>query len=184
MARNKQAKPGYPLKTKDEIAADLRALRVKIDSLRLTIDDRCNLIAKSSGIGAVARYMKLAITNIEAGCIWLGQVLKGLDTPNPYPESKNSKSAVIEPTADAGAVIPATEDGRTLVAFLKDMRRDIDRLVEKLEETLPTVYNVTYGVNRIHPSTECLHTAQNYLTEAGMWLGKALSAVATMNAGE
>jgi len=184
MARNKQGKPGYPLKSKEAVADDLRSLRVCIDSARLTIDDRITLVGKSSGTGAIIRYGKLAVTNIEAGCMWIGQVLKGLDTPNPYPESKNSRSSVVEPTADAGAAVPASEDARTLVAFIKDARRDIDRFVEKLEEALPSVYNVTYGNNRIHPSTECLHTAQNYLTEAGMWLGKALSAVATMNAGE
>lgn len=47
-----------------------------------------------------SRERSQAITKIQEGIMWLGMDLKALGTPNPYPESKNPDSPVIEPTAD------------------------------------------------------------------------------------
>ena len=42
----------------------------------------------------------IAITKIQEGIMWLGMHLKELDTPNPYPTSKDDTSLTIHPTAD------------------------------------------------------------------------------------
>lgn len=47
-----------------------------------------------------SRETALAITKIQEGIMWLGMNLKRLGTENPYPESYNPDSPVIEPTAD------------------------------------------------------------------------------------
>lgn len=47
-----------------------------------------------------SRERALAITKIEEAIMWLGMDLKAQGTPNPYPNSKNPASPVIDPTAD------------------------------------------------------------------------------------
>jgi len=47
-----------------------------------------------------SRESSLAITKIQEAIMWLGMNLKRLGTENPYPESYNPESPVIEPTAD------------------------------------------------------------------------------------
>jgi len=48
-----------------------------------------------------SRERSLAITKIQEAIMWLGMDLKAIgESPNPYPESYNPESPVIEPTAD------------------------------------------------------------------------------------
>lgn len=47
-----------------------------------------------------SRERSLTITKIQEAIMWLGMDLKGLNEPNPYPESYNPSSPVVEPTAD------------------------------------------------------------------------------------
>lgn len=47
-----------------------------------------------------SRERSIAITKLQEATMWLGMDLKRIGTPDPYPESRNCKSAVIEPTAD------------------------------------------------------------------------------------
>jgi len=47
-----------------------------------------------------SRERSLAITKLQECIMWLGMDLKRLNEPNPYPESYNPKSSVIEPTSD------------------------------------------------------------------------------------
>jgi hypothetical protein len=42
----------------------------------------------------------LAIIKVQEAIMWLEMDLKRIGTPNPYPESYEATSAVIEPTAD------------------------------------------------------------------------------------
>lgn len=51
-----------------------------------------------------SRERSLAIVKIQEAIMWLGMDLKDLGTANPYPESYNPKSQVIEPTADGLAL--------------------------------------------------------------------------------
>jgi hypothetical protein len=48
-----------------------------------------------------SRERSLAITKLQEGVMWLGMDLKRLNTPDPYPSSKDpATGTVIEPTAD------------------------------------------------------------------------------------
>jgi len=47
-----------------------------------------------------SRERSLAITKLQECIMWLGMDLKRLGGPNPYPESYNPDSPVVEPTAD------------------------------------------------------------------------------------
>lgn len=53
-----------------------------------------------------SRERSIAITKIQEAIMWLGMDLKAINeenpgtSPNPYPESYNPASLVIEPTAD------------------------------------------------------------------------------------
>lgn len=47
-----------------------------------------------------SRERSLAMTKIQEAIMWLGMDLKELGTPNPYPQSYNPESQVVEPTAD------------------------------------------------------------------------------------
>ena len=47
-----------------------------------------------------SREVSLSVTNIQQGIMWLGMALKEIGAPNPYPESYNPSSTVVEPTAD------------------------------------------------------------------------------------
>ena len=47
-----------------------------------------------------SRERSLAITKIEEAIMWLGMDLKAQGTPNPYPNSYNPDSPVVDPTAD------------------------------------------------------------------------------------
>lgn len=73
----------------DEIVAN-KALRKVIDGI----------IQEVKALPA-SRERSLAITKLQEAVMWLGMDLKRLDTPNPYPSSKDpSTGDKIEPTAD------------------------------------------------------------------------------------
>lgn len=48
-----------------------------------------------------SRERSLAVTKIQEAIMWLGMDLKAQNAPNPYPQSYNPDSNVIEPTADS-----------------------------------------------------------------------------------
>lgn len=47
-----------------------------------------------------SRETSLAITKLQEATMWLGMNLKRLGETDPYPESRNPDSQLIEPTAD------------------------------------------------------------------------------------
>lgn len=51
-------------------------------------------------IGEVIAQHTLSIRDLESCIMRQGMALKYIGTPNPYPESKNPSSTVVEPTAD------------------------------------------------------------------------------------
>ena len=50
--------------------------------------------------GEVIAQHTLSIRDLESCIMRQGMALKYIGTPNPYPESKNPESSVVEPTAD------------------------------------------------------------------------------------
>ena len=47
-----------------------------------------------------SRERSLSVTKLQEAIMWLGMDLKAQDAPNPYPNSYNPASPVIDPTAD------------------------------------------------------------------------------------
>jgi hypothetical protein len=47
-----------------------------------------------------SRERSLVVTKLQEAIMWLGMDLKELGTPNPYPNSYNPESKVVDPTAD------------------------------------------------------------------------------------
>jgi len=76
----------------DEVA-QIKSQRQFLDSILQTIKNNPHQPV-SPGLTNAAHYTTNAI-------MWLGIALKELNEANPYPESKNPASPVIEPTADA-----------------------------------------------------------------------------------
>jgi hypothetical protein len=76
--------------------------------LRKDLDDVLQSLKKASSPCCApgefvrsSRERSIAITKIQEGVMWLGMDLKDIgETPNPYPESYNPESPIIEPTAD------------------------------------------------------------------------------------
>lgn len=71
-----------------EIHADKKA-RKELDTVLQTIKG-CS----------PSRERSLCITKLQEAIMWLGMDLKRLGAPNPYPQSYNPASPVVEPTAD------------------------------------------------------------------------------------
>jgi hypothetical protein len=65
------------------------------------VDD--NLCAEDGGYDAVELLdqNQLSIHDLEACIMRQGMVLKCIGNPDPYPESRNPESPVVEPTADS-----------------------------------------------------------------------------------
>lgn len=80
-----------------EVVEDKFESEVKLDKqLRKDFDSLLQKLQEADK----SRERSLAITKIQEAIMWLGMDLKRLGTANPYPESKNPESLIIEPTAD------------------------------------------------------------------------------------
>lgn len=68
--------------------------------------DLDNTLQSLKGCERKSRERSIAITKIQEAVMWLGMDLKAINeenpgaSPNPYPQSYNPDSPVIEPTAD------------------------------------------------------------------------------------
>lgn len=67
--------------------------------LRKELDQSLQNLRKEM-INRNSRERSLAVTKIQEAIMWLGMDLKDMGTPNPYPQSYNPESPVVEPTAD------------------------------------------------------------------------------------
>jgi hypothetical protein len=47
-----------------------------------------------------SRERSLAVTKLQEAVMWLGMDLKEMGTPNPYPNSRDTSNATVDPTAD------------------------------------------------------------------------------------
>jgi len=72
--------------------------------LRKDLDKQLQILKNGEGYDGEkhrsSRERRLAITKLQEAIMWLGMDLKDLAEPNPYPESYNPTSPVVEPTAD------------------------------------------------------------------------------------
>lgn len=74
---------------RDIAIADNKSARVELDG-----------IIQKLRAGRKSPERSISIRKIQEGIMWLGMDLKALNEENPYPESYNPDSKVIEPTAD------------------------------------------------------------------------------------
>ena len=66
-------------------------------TLRRELDETLQILKQAP---RRSRERSIAITKIQEAIMWLGMDLKLLGSADPYPESMNPDSPVIEPTAD------------------------------------------------------------------------------------
>lgn len=146
--------------------------RLKIDSF-----------ANSAKALTTYREVSLVITNLELSKMWLGQVLKNLGNPNPYPESKNPASPTIEPQAEHTDSIIFGADLTDQTARVKFLRSEIDKTVESfsvlndnpIDEELK-IYNPEEAKKNSMGSL-CMVQSYCYLVNAQMWLGMELNRI-------
>lgn len=66
-------------------------------TLRKELDEKLQTIKSSP---RQSRERSLVRTKLEEAIMWLGMDLKALDTPNPYPNSKDPSNLIVDKTAD------------------------------------------------------------------------------------
>ncbi len=67
-----------------------------VKALRRDLDEQLQRIKSLTP----SRETALAVTKIQECIMWLGIRLKAIGETDPYPESRNPDSPIIEPTAD------------------------------------------------------------------------------------
>ncbi|MCC6865478.1 MAG: hypothetical protein IT280_04895 [Ignavibacteria bacterium] len=113
-----------------------------------------------------------ALNNLKLAKMWLGKVLGELGSLNPYPQSMNPKSSVIEAEADVYKG-PLDIEYFTIPSGIKETRR----LIEKL---LPEYKNMVKEDAEYHPFNSVgmfLKESELRLTEAKLWLGMELGEI-------
>ena len=93
---------------KEVATADTKQWRKDLDEVLQRIKRQSGLGLNSDGssvYGSSTAYISfersLAVTKLQEAIMWLGMDLNEIgETPNPYPQSYDPTSPVIEPTAD------------------------------------------------------------------------------------
>ena len=67
-----------------------------VKALRRDLDEQLQRIKSLTP----SRETALAVTKMQECIMWLGMRLKAIGETDPYPESRNPDSPIIEPTAD------------------------------------------------------------------------------------
>lgn len=76
-----------------------KTFRKRLDEILQEMKDHADKLMFDGDVEAIRNH-RLSITHLEDVIMRQGMVLKALGTANPYPESKNPDSPVVEPTAD------------------------------------------------------------------------------------
>lgn len=136
-----------------------------IKSIRTEIDSLSKLSSKLKP----SREISLAKTSFDSSKMMLGKVLEEMGTENPYPESKNPNSPIIEKTADTGSI--------------QNLNTELDHIgnVKAIRLFADEVCNKIKGSFTVHD----LRTLQYVYTEAAfldcsrgmMWLGMELGRI-------
>jgi len=125
------------------------------------------------------RYTTFAQQHLMEGKMWLGKTLQAVGTDNPYPESHNPDSPVVEPTSDQStdnfirlAILSEEIADGDPVAVLKLARLRLKNVIDELLVlNLQLINEIKRPVDRmVNPTT----TAIRALETAKMWYGMAL----------
>ena len=158
----------YKLKQKQmkthELVTFLKGIRVETDKYFSVM-----------GSMMPSREIAVAITAAQNAKMWLGQVLKTLDQPNPYPDSKNAANTKIEPTADVySGNIDSVLQGLSHIQQVKMLRQKLTASYEGLEEKQEELQaNSELDGIGYHATVK----AWEYLVESNMWLGMELGRI-------
>ena len=72
-----------------------------LQGIKLACGEPAGCMPREPELVRRSRERSLAIAKIQEAIMWLGMDLKDIGvTPNPYPQSYNPDSPVVEPTAD------------------------------------------------------------------------------------
>lgn len=139
-----------------------------IKKIRIEIDAIANLTTQLPS----SREIALARTSFENAKMMLGKVLQYIEAANPYPESKNEKSPVIEPTADTNRIASFPKE-LDHIGKVKRLRFNADELCEKIWD-LDSQQMIKYRYAKIlafreHAFIEC--------NKGMMWLGMELGRI-------
>jgi hypothetical protein len=139
-----------------------------VKGVRMHLD---HLLSQSKQLSG-NREVALAQTNIQRGSMWLGLVLGKIGAKNPYPQSTDPSSSVIEERADQAKDSPAMFEGMpysTRTESVKWLRLKLQNIIDDIE--------------RKSEYTNELSTAVNALVEAKMWWGQELNNIRTSGDG-
>jgi len=146
-------------------------MEIRMKSIRVDIDE----LAMLSGALKPSREISLAKTSFENSKMMLGKVLQTIGTANPYPESKNPKSSVIEPTADVTNKLPYRIE-LDHIAQVKSIRQDAEAVCINLKNEM-----ITFGLTKLTPSkwetTLFLQESWMECQKGMMWLGMELGRI-------
>ena len=140
-----------------------------LHELRVQIDTLANVSQKLP----IGRFVALSITAFQASKMMLGKVLQHVGEANPYPESKNPGSPVIEKTADQGN--PGQLDPNLdVIGNIKAIRNTADQLSNSLWES-----PILKGPNSSADYKAGLFRQEAWmrLQEGMMWLGMELGRI-------
>jgi hypothetical protein len=82
----------------NEATSEMKREQVIISTKQRRVDLDC--ILQSVKTLPSSREVSITITKIQEAIMWLGMNLKALDTPNPYPNSRDTSNTIIDKTAD------------------------------------------------------------------------------------
>ena len=162
---------------KQSIIAEIKERRLLLDTLMQKMECVDHLDS-----------MRQAMCKIREAKAWSGELLKILDSPNPYPASNDVKSPTIEVRTELANldicdsfIYNTFQEADTVVGSVKATRLVLDKLVEGWN-------NLTLAVNShvTLDSTECeldtvgllfirIETVVDKLTECKHWCGWALN---------
>jgi len=131
------------------------------------------------------RELALAITSLQRSRMFLGKVIEELFPGNdPYPESINPESDVIEPRADAEQyTYPPIDPLMTRIGRIKLLRKYIEELVEDIKNHNLVAPNFTDLVSDNELAGVFYTTSLISLAEAKMWLGEELGNIRDRSSG-
>jgi len=153
----------------------LKLIRVKIFAL-------ITILRTDSVLG---RELALAITSLQRSRMFLGKVIEELFPGNdPYPESTNPESVVIEPRADTEQyTYPPIDPLMTRIGRIKLLRKYIEELVEDIKNHNLVAPNFTDLVSDNELAGVFYTTSLISLAEAKMWLGEELGNIRDRSSG-
>lgn len=155
----------------------IKKLRRSLDGLALMTEilrnSTCQIFQKD--VPCASNEVVKAINSITLCKMWLGKVLKEMGIANPYPESKNHHSQVIEKTADTkedgevSYLLPENFYEMTPTYQCKWLRAELESIENEIRKLYMDPITTDLWVK------DAYINSLRYSSEAGMWLGMELS---------